>query len=209
MAAGAVVFQRGDHLHEAVVNGRPKDLLLVLEVVVDRRPIYSGFVGDCRHRCAVDSLALQDRAGRVKDGVTLGSVLRTILVLGGTSLHRKCWRTLLSPCHTNSFAPCRFTTPNDYFAIVLGDSSHQCTTARAARTALGREWINVFVDNGDPPFGTVTAVESAPVEPLAYLMVAATSLAIAASWGPHVDQSWLPPVGKSKCAFLPMFDRYC
>ncbi len=31
-----------------------------------------------------------------------------------------------------------------------------------------------------------------------YLMVAATSLAIAASWGPHVDQSWLPPVGKSK-----------
>src|ERR1700738_98517 len=100
MAAGRDVFQRGDHLHEAVVNGRPKDLLLVLEVVVDRRPIYSGFVGDSRHRCAVDSLALQDRAGCVKDRIPLGSVLRTILVLGGASFHRKCWRPLLSPCHT-------------------------------------------------------------------------------------------------------------
>jgi hypothetical protein len=31
-----------------------------------------------------------------------------------------------------------------------------------------------------------------------YLMVAATSFAIAASWGAHVDQSWLPLGGKSK-----------
>jgi len=42
-----------------------------------------------------------------------------------------------------------------------------------------------------------------------YLMDPATSLAIAASCGPHVDQSWFPPAGKSKCAFLPMFRRYC
>jgi alkanesulfonate monooxygenase SsuD/methylene tetrahydromethanopterin reductase-like flavin-dependent oxidoreductase (luciferase family) len=35
-------------------------------------------------------------------------------------------------------------------------------------------------------------------QPTHYLMVAATSFAIAASCGPHVDQSWLPVGGKSK-----------
>src|ERR1700739_3143969 len=100
MATNRDLLQVGDHLDQAVMDGRPKDLLLVLEVVVNRGPVYSGFLGDSPHRRGTDSLALQDRHGSTQNRLPLRAILRAIFVLGSAPFHRQCWRLPPSPCHT-------------------------------------------------------------------------------------------------------------